>query len=182
MVRDARRCCATIVVLQSCPADIRREPPQSRKYPEQPPRLSVESELSVRVVPELHQSTLCIGAGEWVPPAAWATGHVHSVRSSVAASRTSIFEGPPAGLSDLRDRLMHLSQLTAHDASMAESAASKLAPRTTCRVRRRPQRRCSKSASQWLRRWSVLLLRVRLLVTLSCLRSFLIVDDIDDPP
>jgi hypothetical protein len=64
--------------------------------------------------------------------------------------------------------------LTACDMLLTVSASvGTRLPRTTCRVRPRPQRRCSKSAL-WLRcRWSALLLRARLLVTFSWLRSFL---------
>ena len=73
----------------------------------------------------------------------------------------------------LRDRLAFPSQLTAHDTFLTVSASvGTRPPRTTCRVRPRPRRRCSKSEPRLRCRSSVLLLQARLLVTFSCLRSF----------
>jgi len=71
-----------------------------------------------------------------------------------------------------------LLRLTAHDAFLTVSDSVGIwPPRTTCRVRPRPRRRCSKLVP-WLRcPSSAPLLRARLLVTFSCLRSFLAVQD-----
>src|SRR4029434_103861 len=68
----------------------------------------------------------------------------------------------------------------ARDALPRDSVGTR-PPRTTCRVRPRQRRRCSRSGPRLRCRSSALLLQARLLVTFSCRRSFLIVDDKDDP-
>ena len=83
-----------------------------------------------------------------------------------------------------RDPLACLTQLTDHVAMPAPvlSASVRKRPlRNICRVCHRPRRRCWKSAPPLRCRWSALLLRAQLLVTFSFRRSFLIVDDKDDP-
>ena len=97
------------------------------------------------------------------------TGHRSSNSLSVAASRTSMIEGAASRpLRGLRDRLACLSQLTACDTLLTVSVSEGTRPpRTTCRVRRRPRRRCLKTAPRLRCRSSVLLLRARLLVTFS---------------